>query len=60
MIYKDVWEALRNFSTTDKEKQLILNTINKCKSMRKNSRRKLHSNNSVYIRGGQGGAHACQ
>jgi hypothetical protein len=47
MIYKDIWEALRNFSTTDKEKQLILNIINECKSMGKNVRRKLHSNNSV-------------
>jgi len=24
MIYKDIWEALRNFSTTHTEKQLIL------------------------------------
>jgi len=60
MIYKDIWEALRNFSTTDKEKQLILNAINKCKSMGKNSRRKLHSNNSVYIRDDQKGDHAFQ
>jgi len=60
MIYKDIWEALRNFSTTDKEKQLILNTINKCKSMQKDSRRKPHSNNSVYIKGGQRGVHVCQ
>jgi len=60
MIYKDIWEEHRNFSTTGKEKQLILNAINTCKSMGKNSRRKLHSNNSVYMRGGQSGAHACQ
>jgi ribulose 1,5-bisphosphate carboxylase large subunit-like protein len=60
MIYKDISEALRNFSTTDKEKQFILNITNKCKSMEKNTRRKLHSNTSVNIRSGKRAAHACQ